>query len=119
MCEAIMPASSMRPIPNPSTPMLLLMVCRPLTPFRTSAAIRFSGMPHNPKPPIITVAPSGISATAASDVAITLFMHAYRLADDQLWFSRLLHFVDGHIRGDFFQHQASRCHPDYSHFRDD
>src|SRR5579864_6655192 len=119
MCEAIIPASSIRPIPNPSTPMLLLMVCRPFTPLRTRAAIRFSGMPHNPKPPIITVAPSGMSATAASDVAITLFMHSYRVADDQLGFGGLLHFLNGHIRGDLFEHQALRRHPDNGHIGDD
>src|SRR6266852_4082764 len=115
MCEAIIPASSIRPIPKPSTPILLLMVCRPLTPFRTNAAIRFSGMPHNPKPPIITVAPSGMSATAASDVAITLFMHSYRIADDQLGLGGPLDFVDGHVRGDFFEHEALRWYPDHRH----
>src|ERR1700680_5085379 len=100
-------------------PMLLLMVCRPLTPFRTSAAIRFSGIPHSPKPPIITVAPSGMSATAASDVAITLFMHVYRIVDDQLGFGGLLDFVDSQVRGNFFQHQAMRCDPDDGHLGDD
>ena len=37
-------------------------------------AIRFSGMPPSPKPPSIMVAPSGISATAASEESKTLFM---------------------------------------------
>src|ERR1700731_4609641 len=119
MCEAIIPASSIRPMPKPSTPMLLLMVCRPLTPFRTSAAIRFSGMPHSPKPPIITVGPSGMSATAASDVAITLFMHSYRIVDDQLGFGGLLDFVDSQVRGDFLEQQALGCDPNNSHLRND
>src|ERR1700722_2022806 len=69
-----MPASSNRPRPKPSTPMLLEMVCRPLTPRRTRAAIRFSGMPQSPKPPIMRVTPGGISATAASAGENTLFM---------------------------------------------
>src|SRR6185437_16586091 len=68
-----MPASSMRPIPEPSTPMLLLIVCSPLTPLRIKAATRFSGIPQRPKPPSMRVAPSGISATASSAVAIILF----------------------------------------------
>src|SRR5579884_1627863 len=66
----------MRPIPNPSIPMLLLMVWRPFTPFRTSAAIRFSGIPQMPKPPIMTVAPSKTAATASSELATTLFTRA-------------------------------------------
>ena len=36
-----------------------------LGPRRTSAWIRFSGIPQRPKPPSMMVAPSGISATAA------------------------------------------------------
>src|SRR5260370_36441508 len=106
MWDAIIPASSMRPMPKPSTPMLLLIVRRPLTPFGTRAAIKLAGMPHNPKPPTITVAPSGMSATAASGVAITLSTHASRLVDDEFWFSSFLHVVDRYVRSDFFQHQA-------------
>src|ERR1700677_4614332 len=69
-----MPASSSSPRPKPSTPMLLEMVCSPFTPRRTRAAMEFSGMPHSPKPPSITVAPGGISATAVSAVGKTLFI---------------------------------------------
>ena len=39
----------------------------------TSAAMRFSGMPHSPKPPTHSVAPSGMSAMAsAGDAKILL-----------------------------------------------
>src|ERR1019366_8645274 len=64
----------MRPRPNSSTPTLLLIVLRFLTPFFTSARIRFSGIPHSPKPPTMMVAPSLISATASSAFANTLFI---------------------------------------------
>src|SRR5262249_3275632 len=50
------------------------MSVRFFTPFFASAAMRFSGFPHRPNPPDITVAPSGMSATAASALATTLFM---------------------------------------------
>src|SRR4029453_2809422 len=55
-------------------PQLLEMSVRFFTPFLARAAMRFSGFPHRPNPPNITVAPSGISATAASALATTLFM---------------------------------------------
>src|ERR1017187_8072678 len=64
----------MRPRPNSSTPTLLLMVLRFLTPFFTSARMRFSGIPHSPNPPTMMVAPSLISATASSAFANTLFI---------------------------------------------
>src|SRR5215472_2448399 len=119
MCDAIIPASSIRPMPKPSTPMLLLMVCSPFTRFRTNAAIRFSGIPQSPKPPIITVAPSGMSATAASELAITLSTHASRAIDDESGFGGLLHVFNGDIGRDFFQRQALRRDPDDGHLRDD
>src|SRR5215831_21199420 len=50
------------------------MSVRFFTPFFASAAMRFSGFPHRPNPPDITVAPSGMSATAASALPTTLFM---------------------------------------------
>src|SRR2546426_5253176 len=62
------------PMPNSSTPALLLMTVRPFVPRACSALMRFSGMPHRPKPPIMIVAPSGTSATAASASGSTLFM---------------------------------------------
>ena len=58
--------------------MLLLMGRRFLGPRRTSAWIRFSGIPQRPKPPSMMVAPSGISATAAALVA-TFFKTALRM----------------------------------------
>src|SRR5262245_20940957 len=36
--------------------------------------MRFSGMPHSPKPPIMIVAPSWMSSIAFSAVSTTLFM---------------------------------------------
>src|ERR1017187_5034013 len=73
----------MRPRPNSSTPTLLLMVLRFLTPFFTSARIRFSGIPHSPNPPTMMVAPSLISATASSAFANTLLndMVIFRTGD--------------------------------------
>ena len=55
-------------------PQLLEMSVRFFTPLFGSAAIRFSGFPHRPNPPDIIVAPSGMSATASSALATTLFM---------------------------------------------
>ena len=42
-----------------------------------SAASRFSGLPQTPKPPTITVAPSGICATASCAERMTLSMPDY------------------------------------------
>src|SRR5580692_1782657 len=53
-------------MPKSSTPALLLTMVRSLVPLRRTAAIRFSGMPHKPKPPMRIVAPSGSFAMAAS-----------------------------------------------------
>src|SRR6059058_4989880 len=39
--------------------------------------MRFSGMPHRPKPPIMIVAPSGIRATASAALASTLFIASH------------------------------------------
>src|SRR5215470_7864823 len=50
------------------------MIVRFFTPFLARAAIRFSGFPHRPNPPDMTTAPSGMSRTAASALATTLFM---------------------------------------------
>src|SRR5580704_1437300 len=55
-----------RPMPKSSTPALLLTMVRSLVPLRRTAAIRFSGMPHKPKPPMRIVAPSGSFSMAAS-----------------------------------------------------
>src|SRR5947199_3634513 len=61
-------------------PALLLTTVRPFVPRACNALIRFSGMPHKPKPPIMIVAPSGMSATASSALAITL-----SIATDYSW----------------------------------
>src|SRR5947207_12414679 len=74
MWRRICPAESSRPIPYPSTPTLLLIVVRFFVPLRASARIRFSGIPHRPKPPIMIVAPSGISRMASSELATTFFI---------------------------------------------
>src|SRR5579864_8132888 len=50
------------------------MVVRFFTPFLTRARMRFSGLPHRPKPPIMMLAPSGTSRTASSALATTLFI---------------------------------------------
>src|SRR5919198_3603598 len=39
--------------------------------------MRFSGIPHRPKPPIMMVAPSGIDATASDALATTLFIASH------------------------------------------
>src|SRR5436305_5754028 len=45
-------------MPKSSTPALFPTIVRPLTPLSTSAWIRFSGIPHRPKPPAAMVIPS-------------------------------------------------------------
>src|SRR5688572_16854125 len=52
------------------------MMVSPRVPRRCSALMRFSGLPHSPKPPTINVAPSGMSATAASKEVKVLSMSA-------------------------------------------
>src|SRR3954463_11276391 len=44
------------------------------TPLRWMASIRFSGLPHSPKPPLMITAPSWMSRTASSALATTLFI---------------------------------------------
>src|SRR5579864_5144692 len=50
------------------------MIVRFRVPLRTSARIRFSGMPQSPMPPSMTTAPSGTSRIASSALATTLFI---------------------------------------------
>src|SRR6185295_19024265 len=50
------------------------MIVRSRVPRSCSALMRFSGSPHKPNPPHITVAPSGMSATASSALLNTLSM---------------------------------------------
>src|ERR1700674_3757918 len=74
MCRRIWPFARSSPTPKPSTPALLLMVVRFLTPLWTRARIRFSGFPHKPNPPTMMVAPSNTSWIASSALATTLCM---------------------------------------------
>src|SRR5262245_45260038 len=64
------------PMPKSSTPALLLSTVRCFTPSSRVARIRFSGMPHRPKPPIMIEAPSRTPALASASAAsrTTLFM---------------------------------------------
>src|ERR1019366_3584741 len=72
MCRRIWPFDRSSPTPAPSTPALLLMVVRFLTPLSARARIRFSGIPHKPNPPTMMVAPSNTSWIASSALATTL-----------------------------------------------
>src|SRR4029077_16055757 len=65
------------PMPASSTPALLLMIVSPRVPRANKALMRFSGIPQRPKPPIMIVAPSGMTATASAGPGTTLFP-AYR-----------------------------------------
>src|SRR5437870_797533 len=69
---------SSSPRPQSSTPALLETHVKFLTPSFTSALIRFSGIPHNPKPPTTSVAPFWTSRTASSADATTLLITAGR-----------------------------------------
>src|SRR3954464_10399055 len=80
---------SSTPMPKSSTPALLLITVRPRVPRARSAAIRVSGMPHSPKPPIIIVAPSGMRATASSAPDSTLFTGG--ILSSVRWLSHLMH----------------------------
>src|SRR5262249_40218966 len=66
--------SSRTPMPKPSTPALFETIVRFFAPLRCTAAMRFSGMPHRPKPPIRTVMPSLRLAMAASGEEMRLSM---------------------------------------------
>ena len=63
---------SRRPNPKSSTPALLEMQVKPLTPSLTSSAIPFSGIPQSPKPPTIKVIPS-FTPLSASLAFFTVF----------------------------------------------
>src|SRR5215469_1855235 len=62
------------PSPRSVVPQLLEMMVRFCTPLRWRAAIRFSGFPQRPKPPLITTAPFWTSRIASSAVGTTLFI---------------------------------------------
>src|ERR1700683_1838775 len=68
------------PIPKSSTPALLLTMVRFLDPLRRRAAIRLSGMPQSPNPPIRIVAPSWTLSMPASGDGISLSMEILTVA---------------------------------------
>src|SRR5579859_610191 len=61
-------------MPKPSTPALLETIVRSFVPLRWTAAMRFSGMPQRPKPPMRMVMPSLRLAMAASGEEMRLSM---------------------------------------------
>src|SRR5436190_21307379 len=61
-------------MPKSLVPALLLMTVRSFAPCWRRAAMRFSGIPHRPKPEIMMDAPSGTSRTASAASLTTLFM---------------------------------------------
>ena len=68
----IRPATSSTPSPASSTPQLFDTVSRSVLPSSCSASISTCGMPHRPKPPTASEAPSPMSATASAADATTL-----------------------------------------------
>ena len=54
------------PMPTPGIAVSLAITVRSRLPWRTSSSTTFSGVPTAMKPPIIRLAPSGISATASA-----------------------------------------------------
>src|SRR5436853_1686736 len=63
---------SSTPIPKSSTPALLLTIVRSFAPLRRTAAMRFSGIPQSPKPPMSIVAPSRSFSIPTSAEAMRL-----------------------------------------------
>ena len=59
-------------MPKSSTPALLLTIVSSFVPLRRTAAMRFSGMPQRPKPPMRIVAPSRRFSMATSGEAMRL-----------------------------------------------
>src|SRR5438270_4249037 len=84
MCFLIWPVCKSLPRPKSSTPALLETVVRFLTPLRTRASIRSAGMPHNPNPPTMIMAPSFTSRMASSALATTLFINRKILTHSSL-----------------------------------
>src|SRR5436309_9231311 len=60
-------------MPKSLVPALLLITVRFFAPCWRRAAIRFSGIPHRPKPETMMEAPSGMSRTASAASLTTLF----------------------------------------------
>src|SRR5712664_1218305 len=90
-------------MPKSSTPALFEAMVRFLVPFLRTAAIRFSGIPHRPKPPIRIVAPSRSRSIAASALATRLSIYSFlpicrvRFGASLLQFPKhLVEFVGSH-----------------------
>ena len=64
--------SRRRPKPKSSTPALFETAVKSFVPVSLKAFIKFSGIPHKPKPPTVTVHPFGMSATASAAFSHTL-----------------------------------------------
>src|SRR5688572_18747300 len=80
------------PRPNPSTPALLLMQVRPVTPDSFRAQIRASGMPHRPNPPTASTWLSATTPRRASTAdGNTFCIGIYRLMTDGMVLPRGLH----------------------------
>ena len=60
------PAASSAARPVSPLPALLFTIVRSLAPWAMSASMSSTGWPARPKPPIMTVAPSGMPATAVA-----------------------------------------------------
>jgi hypothetical protein len=70
-----LPISAARP--TSPLPVLLLITVRSVAPWSISAWSNSIGLPDAPNPPTITVAPSGISATASATDAYCLLITSY------------------------------------------
>jgi hypothetical protein len=62
------------PRPNPSTPALFDIQVSPVTSLSARAAMQFSGIPHKPKPPSMSVIWLSIPLIASRALLTTLFI---------------------------------------------
>src|SRR4051812_19517275 len=97
MVRRIRPSFSRIPRRQSSTPQLLLTVSRVLAPPWWTASIRATGMPHSPKPPTASEAPSWMSATATAALATTLLIIGHPSGRLQSQFAGDQHQLD--LRG--------------------
>ena len=65
MVRLTSPASTSLPMPRPGSALSFAITVRSRLPWRTSSSITRSGVPTPMNPPIMSVAPSGIIATAS------------------------------------------------------
>ena len=71
------------------------MMVSSLAPWERSAAMSCAGIPTRPNPPTAMEEPSGISATASSTEAMTLF----NMALDYVWFTDSTRVQNANIIG--------------------